>query len=63
MTKFDDILNFLMPILVFGFIIWIFYRIPLVKKGVDSLIEKIRGVRERSGGYGESKKINSISYE
>ncbi len=64
MTAFDDILNFIMPILVFGFIVFIFYRIPLVKKGVDSLSDKIKNWREnRDAGTDEPTLFNTIEYE
>lgn len=64
MSTFDDILNFIMPIAVFGFIGFIIYRVPLVKKGVDALIDKLSGVKERmKGGNGNTKTINSLQYE
>ena len=65
MTAFDDFLNFIMPILVFLFIGVIFYRIPLVKQGVDSLINKVRTWRENreEAGYNETMISNSITYE
>lgn len=64
MSTFDDILNFIMPILVFLFIGFIFYRIPLVKKGVDALSDKIRDWREnRDAGLNEPTLYNTIEYE
>lgn len=62
---FDNFLNIIMPPLVFIFIGFIFYRIPLVKKGVDALIGKIKGWRERreEGGLNESTLYNTIEYE
>ncbi len=65
MTQFDNFMNFLMPPLVFLFIGFIFYRIPLVKQGVDALIEKIKGWRERrdEAGFEEPTLSNTIYYE
>lgn len=62
---FDKFMNFLMPPLVFLFIGFIFYRIPLVKQGVDALIEKIKGWREKrdEGGFEETSIYKTIQYE
>lgn len=65
MTQFDNFLNFIMPLAVFLFIGFIFYRIPLVKKGVDALIDRIRGWKEKraDGGFEETSIYRTIEYE
>jgi len=65
MSGFDDFLNFIMPILVFAFIGFIFYRIPLVKQGVHALNDKIRSWKEgrEDRGYEESSLSKTIHYE
>lgn len=63
MTTFDDILNFVMPIIVIGFLCWIIYRIPIFKEMVNWVIDKFRTFRERRDNASESTRINAITYE
>lgn len=64
MTSFDNIMNFIMPILVFAFIGFIFYKIPMVKQGIDALGNKFRGWKEnRADGTDEPSLYNTIEYE
>lgn len=64
-SGFDKFMNFLMPPLVFLFIGFIFYKIPLVKQGIDALIEKVSNWKERRNekGFEESSIYNTIKYE
>jgi hypothetical protein len=57
----DEVLNFIIPFLVWGFIAYIIYRIPLVKEGV----EKFRDWRSNRAERGEveSYNIKTITYE
>lgn len=57
----DQILNFIIPIAVFGFIFWILYRIPIFKEMVDWIIEKIKGVK--SNQESQVNKMQNITYE
>lgn len=64
MSTIDDILNFIMPPLVFLFIGFIFYKIPLVKQGIDTLVNKIKSIREKKEGVQDDVSIYStIEYE
>jgi hypothetical protein len=58
----DSILNFLIPPVIFMFIAYIFYRIPLVKEGIDRLREwwSNRGTTKQDS---EAVTLKSITYE
>ena len=58
----DSILNTIIPPAVFLFIFWIFYRIPIVKEGIDRLREwwSNRGNTKQEA---ESVTLKSITYE
>ena len=58
----DQILNVLIPPAVFIFIFWIFYRIPIVKEGIDRLKDWWAN-RGKSKEEVESVTLKSITYE
>jgi hypothetical protein len=62
MSGIDDFLNAVIPVAVFIFIFWIFYRIPIIKEGVDRFREwwANRGVKKEEP---EKFTLKSISYE
>jgi hypothetical protein len=61
----DSILNFIIPLGVIGLLFWMVYRIPIIKEGVDALINKFRNWKEgrehqtTTGG----RTLQSIQYE
>lgn len=65
----NDILNFIIPIAVYGMLGYIIYRIPIVKEGIDRLIEwnknrraNVDNSNSRSSYSGGSYKT-TIGYE
>ena len=60
----DSILNFLIPIFVIGFLLWIIYRIPIVTQMCSWIGLKITEMRERrEHGQGYNPKVQTITYE
>lgn len=60
----DSILNFIIPYLVWGFIIWVIYRIPIVNEGIDKLKDWWANRQARKEGeVEESFTLRTISYE
>jgi len=60
---FDQILNAVIPPAVIGFIIYIIYKIPLVKKGVDALIGKFKDWKDGRSKTSNTSYKNTIQYE
>lgn len=50
----NDILNFIMPILVWALLIYIIYRIPIVREGVAKLINWYQNRKSGSDNQGSS---------
>jgi len=67
MGTLDSILNFLIPILVWAFLIWILYRIPIITDGVGKLRELISNrktkMNDTGGGDFETTSLKSVYYE
>ena len=60
----DQILNIVIPIIIFMVVCWMFYRTPLIKQMVDGIIEKIGNWRENKAEKEVEIGINQyISYE
>lgn len=62
-TTFNDILNFIIPIGVWLFIIWIIYRIPIVTEGVAKLKNWWENKREAREEAAETSYLKNIEYE
>jgi predicted membrane-bound dolichyl-phosphate-mannose-protein mannosyltransferase len=63
----NDVLNFIIPIIVWALLAYIIYRIPIIKEGIGRLIDWNRNRREnvsnsRSSSSGGTYKT-SIGYE
>ena len=62
----NDILNFIIPFAVWGFLAYIIYRIPIVTEGVDRFREWLKNRKEggssSNSSYGGGYK-SSIGYE
>jgi len=59
----DSVLNFIIPIVVYGFIIYIIYRIPLVKEGVSKLRDWYSNRKEKVNETEEASVVKRIIYE
>jgi len=59
----DSVLNFIIPIAVYGFIIYIIYRIPLVKEGVSKLRDWYSNRKEKVNETEEASVVKRIIYE
>lgn len=60
MGALDSILDFIIPILVYAFLIYLIYRIEIVKKGVNKLKEMWSN---RKTNVNAPTSLNSINYE
>jgi len=59
----DSVLNFIIPIAVYGFIIYVIYRIPLVKEGVSKLRDWYSNRKEKVNETEEASVVKRIIYE
>lgn len=58
----SKILDFLIPIIVWALLIYVIYRVPIVKEGIDKLRNWWSNRREKDTGP-ETSTLRSINYE
>jgi hypothetical protein len=59
----ESILNFLMPIIVWMFLLYILYRIPIFKDMINWVIDKFQAMRERRQEQTNTVRTQQLSYE